>query len=83
MSKSLEEKWREVKYFYEQCGYKHPVSKSPIKFAVRPSDSQIQFLFDAMQKFKLTTKDYFFKEPFLLRRMESEYTKRTGKKSED
>lgn len=83
MSKSLEEKWKEVKHFYENCGYKHPASNVPVRFACRPSLAQVEFLFNAMQKFKATTKDYFFREPFLLERLNRDYERRTGKKKEE
>ncbi len=75
----IEDKWLQVKYYYESC-YRDHETKKPIKFALRPSDSQIEFLWQSMQRFKKNVSDLAYENPFLMKRLHDDYEKRIGLK---
>jgi hypothetical protein len=68
---SADEKWAEIQSFYS-------LSRS-IKFKRRPSDKDVQFLFESMNKFKGSVSRLLLLDPHLEGMIHKNYEKKYGR----
>jgi hypothetical protein len=71
---TIEEKWQQVKAYYENSGYKVSINNNdlppfrPFRFAQRPTDKEIELLYNNSLKLQRSLQNFYANKDFLAER---------------